>query len=150
MRLTMLVAAAAAAVMLTACDSGGESSTASAPSPAPASAPAPAPAPEPAAPAAPSASEAAAARAAVFADEPSFIAACTTEGSLDATVCECVSKKTVETIGAGGLFRWVYEGYVNRDGMAQMRSRKWFTDNSIDTAGQQKFADAIGTCYTLQ
>ena len=147
MRSTMWAATAAAVLMLSACDSGGNS-TATAPTPAPARTAAPVPQPQ--APPQPSASEAAAARAAVFADEAAFVASCTTEGQLDATVCECVSKKTVETIGAGGLFRWVYEGYVNRDGMAQMRSRKWFTDNGFDTAGQQKFANAVGTCYTLQ
>lgn len=144
MRLTML-AAAIAAVTLAACDSGREqTATARAPAAAPTRAP------EPAAPPAPSASEAAAARAAAFADEASFADACATEGQIDASVCACVGQKTVETLGAGGLFRWVYEGYVNRDGMAQMRSRKWFADNNIDSAGQQKFADTIGTCYSLQ
>lgn len=143
----LITVSAAAILLLGACDSGGGAPDAT---PAAAPAAAPAPDPEPAAPAAPSASEAAAARAAVFADEAAFSAACVAEGALDATVCDCVSKKTVETIGAGGLFRWVWEGYVNRDGMAQMRSRKWFTDNGFDTAGQQKFADAVGTCYTLQ
>lgn len=84
-----------------------------------------------------------------MADEATWVAACGATG-LDASVCACVGKQTMKTLGAKGLFTWVWEGYVNRDGMAQMRSRKWFADNGVDTKAQQAFADAVGTCYVTQ
>lgn len=141
----------AAIALLAACDSGGDKTAAPAKAPA---APAMAAAtPAPAMAAAPAADPGDAERAkmakmvAVYPDEASFSADCVSEGKLDKTVCDCAAKQTVKTIGAKGLFRWVWEGYVNRDGTAQMRSRKWFDDEKIDTAGKKKFADAVGTCY---
>jgi hypothetical protein len=44
----------------------------------------------------------------------------------------------------------VWEGYIKREGMGQVRSRKWFNENGIDKPAQQKFADAIGKCYVSQ
>jgi colicin import membrane protein len=90
-----------------------------------------------------------AAAAAPMADEATWVSACTTAG-VDAQICACAGKQTMATLGAKALYPWVWEGYVNRDGMAQMRSRKWMTDNGFDTAAQQKFADAVGTCYVTQ
>lgn len=151
MRLSIMVAAAMLA--LAACEQGGEQTAATDAAPA-APAAAPAPAPAPAAPAAPSAAdlerERLAKMAAVYADEAAFSVDCVAEGAIDKSVCDCVAKETVKTIGAKGLYRWVWEGYVKREGTAQMRSRKWFTDNAVDTAGQKKFADAVGTCYVTQ
>lgn len=150
MRLITLTAAAA--LVLAACDSGGEKATTASNTPAAPAAPAAAPAPAPA-PAAPTAAdlerEKMAKMAAVYADEASFSADCVTEGQMDKSVCDCVAKQTVKTLGAKGLYRWVWEGYVKREGTAQMRSRKWFTDNAVDTEGQKKFVAAVGTCYTL-
>lgn len=162
MRLMISITTAiAAAALLAACDSGGgdkAAAPAAAPAPAMAAAPAPAMAAAPApamaaaAPAAaPSAADAErdkmAKLVAVYADEASFSADCVSQGKLDKGVCDCAAKQTVKTIGAKGLYRWVWEGYVNRDGTAQMRSRKWFDDEKIDTAGKKKFADAVATCY---
>ncbi len=77
------------------------------------------------------------------------MAACTA-APIDKSICECVSKATVKEIGTKGLYIWVWEGYVQRVGMGQVRSKKWFTDNGLDTKAQQKFADAVGKCYVMQ
>jgi hypothetical protein len=57
---------------------------------------------------------------------------------------------TVATLGEQGLYTWVHEAYVKRNAIAQARSKTWFTENGIDAAGQQKFADAVGKCYVTQ
>jgi hypothetical protein len=84
-----------------------------------------------------------------FATEAEWSAACVGQ-QLDKTICDCAAKATVATLGAKGLYTWVWEGYIQRIGMGQVRSKKWFTDNGIDAAGQQKFADAVGKCYVTQ
>ncbi|MDZ4761868.1 MAG: hypothetical protein SGJ21_12435 [Alphaproteobacteria bacterium] len=90
-----------------------------------------------------------AATTAPLADEATWVAACTAAG-VDAGICACAAKQTVKTVGAKGLFPWVWEGYVNREPTAQMRSRKWFGENGFDKPAQQAFADAVGTCYVTQ
>jgi hypothetical protein len=149
MKLTLIMALVAASMTLSACDSGTK-----APDPAAIAAARDAAAAKAAADKA-AAEEAEKARIAAMnapmADEATFTAACIENkagsGPLDATVCACAAKETLKTLGAPGLHSWVFEGYVDRNGTAQMRSRKWFADNNIDAAGQQKFADAVGTCY---
>ncbi|MEZ5939622.1 MAG: hypothetical protein R3C52_15595 [Hyphomonadaceae bacterium] len=74
-------------------------------------------------------------------------AACVSAG-VDESICTCAGDKTVQTLGEQGLYTWVWEGYVNRDGTAQMRSGKFFTEAGLSKEEQQKFADAIGACYT--
>jgi hypothetical protein len=151
----ILFTAVAAVAMLAACDMPGAEKAETPAAPA-AAAPAPAPAAEPAAPAGPSASDLERERLAKMqnaaADVATFTSICASDSNpkIDASVCECVGKNTEKTLGAQGLFTWVWEGYVNRTGTAQMRAKKWFTDNSIDTAAQKKFVDAIGTCYVTQ
>ncbi len=83
----------------------------------------------------------------VYPDEAAWEKACV-DDKVDAKICECAGKATVKTIGDKGLYAWVWQGYINREGTARMRSNRWFTDNGIDTAAQQKFADAVGKCYT--
>jgi hypothetical protein len=83
-----------------------------------------------------------------FASLAEWTAACETSG-LDAKICTCAGENTVKTLGEKGLYTWVYEGYVNRDGSARMRSGKFFTAAGLDTAAKQKFADAVGACYTF-
>jgi hypothetical protein len=154
MKLTMIIAAVAASLVLAACDSGSKTA---APDPAVAAAAKEAADAKAAAEAA-AAEEAEKAKVAAmnapYADEATFTAACVANKAggapLDPTVCACVAKQTVKTLGQPGLLGWVFEGYVDRNGTAQMRSRKWFTDNNVDAAGQQKFADAVGTCYVTQ
>jgi hypothetical protein len=112
---------------------------------------APAPAADAGAAAAPSAADAERAKLAammnVYPDEAAWNKACL-DDKVDAKICECTGKATVKTIGAKGLYAWVWQAYVNRDATARMRSNSWFTENGIDKAGQQKFADAVGKCYT--
>jgi len=151
MKAFLVIAAAFAAISVSACDSGGgdantttaeaPAATAPAASPPPASEPAPAPA-EPAAELA--------GLAAPFASQADWTAACVADAKLDKSICECAGAATVKTLGDKALFTWVWEGYIQRSGMGQVRSKKWFTDNGVDTAGQQKFADEVGKCYVTQ
>lgn len=140
--------AGAALLGLAACGQGGDTTTAATtPAPAPAAAPAPAPAAD----AAPTPGDLERARLAammnVYPDEDAWEKACVGD-KVDAKICECAGKATVKAIGEKGLYAWVWQGYINREGTARMRSNRWFTDNAIDTAAQQKFADAVGKCYT--
>jgi hypothetical protein len=135
----LLIALAATALTATACDEGG-TKTAEAPAPA-AAPPPPAPPPPPPPPAAiPGLS-------APFATEAEWAAACVSEAKLDKTICDCAGKAAVKEQGVKSLYSWVWEGYIQRVGMGKIRSDKWFADNGVDKAGQQKFADAIGKCY---
>jgi hypothetical protein len=148
MKRTLAVAIAVAALAATACDSGGTDTAATTtPAAAPAASPPPPPPPPPAA--APAATTQLAGLSVPYATEAEWVAGCTATG-LDKTICDCAGKATVAQIGAKGLYTWVWEGYIQRIGMGQVRSKKWFTDNGIDTAGQQKFADAVGKCYVTQ
>jgi hypothetical protein len=156
-RLLAVTTIAAAALTLAACDNKADttSTPAAAPAAAPTAPPAatpPASTPTAAAPAAVDPADAARAKLAammnVYPDEAAWTKACT-EDKVDAKICECAGKATMKTVGAKGLYAWVWQGYVNRDSTARMRSNRWFTDNKIDKAEQQKFADAIGKCYTL-
>lgn len=83
-----------------------------------------------------------------FASLADWTTACGAAG-VEASICKCAGEKTVATLGEKGLYTWVWEGYVNRDGAARMRSGKFFTDAGLDNAAKQKFADAVGTCYTF-
>jgi hypothetical protein len=137
-----LILAAAAALALVACDSGG-TATETAPAPAPvAAAPAPAPEPEPEPVGMPGLT-------APYATEAEWTAACTAV-PLDATVCDCVGKATTATLGAPAYYTWVWEAYVQRNAIAQNRSKRWLEENSIDEAGAKKFTDAVGKCYVTQ
>jgi hypothetical protein len=144
MRTALLVALAATAMTAAACDNAG-TQTAEAPA-------APAPPPPPAAPPPPPPPPAEIpGLSAPFADEAAFVAGCSAvEPKIDASICACVGKATVKSIGAKALYSWVWEGYVQRVGMGKVRSDKWFTDNALDKAAQQKFADAVGKCYVTQ
>jgi hypothetical protein len=148
------------AMALVACDNKADTTPAPTTAPAAATpmssaatpaAPAPAPAADAGAAAAPSAADAERAKLAammnVYPDEAAWNKACL-DDKVDAKICECTGKATVKTIGAKGLYAWVWQAYVNRDATARMRSNSWFTENGIDKAGQQKFADAVGKCYT--
>jgi hypothetical protein len=135
MRAALLIALAATALTVAACDDGGATKTAEAPAPA-AARPPPPPAPPPPMPG----------LSAPFATEAEWVAACTA-APLDKTICECAGKAAVKEAGEKSLYTWVWEGYIQRVGMGKIRSDKWFADNGIDKAGQQKFADAIGKCY---
>ncbi len=145
MKTTVAIALAVASLAATACDSGGGGATTAA-TPAPAASPPPPPPPPPPAPAV----TAMPGLSVPFATEAEWLAGCTGEAKIDAGICDCVVKATVKEIGVKGLYTWVWEGYVQRSGMGQVRSKKWFTDNGIDSAGQQKFADAVGKCYVTQ
>jgi hypothetical protein len=141
--------AIATLLTLAGCDNKAATTTPT-PSPTPAATPAAIPAATPAA--APTAADEARAKLEamknVYADEAAWNKACV-DNKVDAKICECAGKATIKTIGAKGLYAWVWQAYVNREPTARMRSNSWFTDNKIDKAGQQKFADAVGKCYTL-
>ncbi|MBI1341230.1 hypothetical protein GC169_13605 [bacterium] len=87
-----------------------------------------------------------AALTASFATPEAFIAACTAQ-DLEAKICECAAKVTVDALGVPGLNPWVYEAYVLGDRMAFNRSNKFFTDNAIPEASVTKFKDEIDDCY---
>lgn len=146
MKRTLAVAIAVASLAATACDNGGTDTAATT---TPAAAPAASPPPPPPPPVAPAATTQLAGLSVPYATEAEWVAGCTATG-LDKTICDCAGKATVAQIGAKALYTWVWEGYIQRIGMGQVRSKKWFTDNAIDTAGQQKFADAVGKCYVTQ
>ncbi len=135
-----LVLAAVAALALAACDSG--SSTETAPAPVAAAAPAPAPEPEPAPAGMPGLT-------APYASEAEWTAACTAV-PLDATVCDCVGKATTGTLGAQAYYTWVWEAYVQRNSIAQSRSKRWLEGNGVDEAGSKAFTGAVGKCYVTQ
>ncbi len=82
-----------------------------------------------------------------FATSEEWVAGCTGAG-IDQSICDCTVEKTVERIGVEGLYTWVWEGYVNADGRARLRSNKFFSDKGISKDDQQAFADDIGSCYT--
>jgi hypothetical protein len=84
-----------------------------------------------------------------YATEAEWVEGCK-GASLDPTICDCAVKATVKELGVQGLYTWVWEGYIKREGMGQVRSKKWFTDTGIDAAKQQKFADEVGKCYVTQ
>ena len=149
MKTYFAIAAAFAAIAVTACDTGGgDANTTSAEAPAPA---APAASPPPAADPAPAAPAAElAGLSAPFATEADWVAACINDAKLDKSICDCAGAATMKTLGDKALFTWVWEGYIQRSGMGQVRSKKWFTDNGVDTTGQQKFADEVGKCYVTQ
>lgn len=145
-----MIAISAIALALGACDSGGGETTA----PAASSAPRAAPAKSAAEVAAEKrAADIAAERARLagmttpFATPEEWVAGCTGAG-IDQSICDCTVEKAVERIGVDGLYTWVWEGYVNADGRARLRSNKFFSDKGISKEDQQAFADDIGACYT--
>jgi hypothetical protein len=145
-RTALLVAlAATAALTVAACDTGGENETAATTTPA--AAPPPTASPPPPPPPAPAAIPG---LSAPYATEADWVAACTTEGKIDKTVCECAGKAITKDQGQKAYFQWAWEAYITRIGMGSVRAKKWFTDNGMDTAAEQKFADAIGKCYVTQ
>ena len=140
MRTALLVALAATALTATACDDSG-TKTAEAPPPA-AAPPPPPPAPPPPPPAD------LVGLSTPYATDVDWSAACVSEAKLNKEVCDCAGKAAVKEQGQKSLYSWVWEAYIQRAGMgAKVRSDKWFGDNGIDKAGQQKFADAIGKCF---
>jgi invasion protein IalB len=143
MRTALLAALAVAALAATACDSGGGETTTASTTPA-AAPPAPPPPPPPPAPTSlPGLSE-------PYATEADWAAACTTEGKIDKTVCECAGKAITADQGQKAYYQWAWEAYINRTGMGSVRAKKWFTDNGMDTKAEQKFASALGKCFVTQ
>ena len=138
MRTALLIALAATALTAAACDNAG-TKTAEAPPPATAPPP-PAPPPPPPPASIPGLT-------APFATEADWVNACINDAKLDKSICDCAGKAVIKEQGQKSLYVWVWEGYIQRVGMGKVRSDKWFADNGIDKAGQQKFADAIGKCY---
>jgi hypothetical protein len=145
MRSTLGIVFAVTALVATACDSGGGTETAAntAPAPAPAAAPPPPPPPPPAPTGIPGLSV-------PYATEAEWVAACTTEGKINATVCECAGKAITKDQGQKAYFQWAWEAYITRTGMGSVRAKKWFTDNGMDTKAEQKFADELGKCFVTQ
>jgi hypothetical protein len=143
MRAAFAVALAIASLGVAACDSGGGTETAS--TAAPAAAPPPPPPPPPPAPAA----DTMPGLTAAFATEAEWVESCKSTG-LDVTICDCGVKATTKTLGAEGLYVWVYEAYIKRNSIAQARSKTWFTANGVDEAKQKAFTAEIGKCYVTQ
>ena len=142
MRAALIIALAATALAAAACDSGTPAATTPAAA-APAAAPPPPPPPPPAPTGMPGLSE-------PYASEADWVAACTTEAKIDASVCGCAGKAITKDQGAKAYFQWAWEAYINRTGMGSVRAKKWFTDNGMDAKAEQKFADAIGKCFVTQ
>lgn len=144
-RTALLVALAATALTVAACgESGGGNESATV---TPAAAP---PAPPPAAPPPPPAPTGIAGLTAPYATEAEWAAACTSEGKIDKTVCECAGKAVTKDQGQKAYFQWAWEAYITRTGMGSVRAKKWFADNGMDTAAEQKFASALGKCFVTQ
>ncbi len=145
MRSTLAIVFAVTAIAATACDSGGGADTAATTTPAaPAASPPPPPPPPPPTPAAlPGLS-------APYATEAEWVAACTNEGKINATVCECAGKAITKDQGQKAYYQWAWEAYITRTGMGAVRAKKWFTDNGMDTAAEQRFADEVGKCFVTQ
>ena len=139
MRGILLAALSAAAVALTGCDAPKEPA---APAPvAAAPAPKPEPVPEPAPTVLPGMS-------APWATEAEWVTACKgADPAIPEAVCTCAAKAFVKEIGTEGLYNWVYEWFINRNGMGQARGKNWMQTNGHDSAKQQKVADEIRKCY---
>jgi hypothetical protein len=147
MRATLLVILAAGALGVAGCDAPAPEKPAPAAA-APAASPPPPP-PEPAA--APPPSSTVPGLTEAYKTEAEWIGAC--KGStppIPESVCTCVSKAAVAQVGAEGLYNWMYEFFVNRDGFARTRADRWFESKGIDKAKQQKLADATGKCFVTQ
>ncbi len=142
MRATLLAVLAVAAFAVTACDAPKEPAAPAAAAPAAAPPPpAPEPTPEPAATVLPGLS-------APWATEAEWVASCAAaQPPIPESVCTCSSKAFVKEIGADGLYNWVYEWFINRNGMGQARGKNWMEANGHDSTKQQKVADAIRKCY---
>ena len=83
-----------------------------------------------------------------WATEAEWVTACTTaEPAIPATVCTCSAKAFVKEVGTDGLYNWVFEWFINRNGMGQARGKNWMQANGHDSAKQQKVADEIRKCY---
>lgn len=147
MKSTRVIAGLIAALAVAACDSGGGDTAATTATTA--AAPAASPPPPPPA-AAPAASTELPGLSTPYATEADWVAACTTEGKINATVCECAGKAVTKEQGQKAYFQWAWEAYITRTGMGSVRAKKWFTDNGMDTAAEQKFADEIGECFVTQ
>jgi hypothetical protein len=146
MRSTLGIVFAVAALVATACDGGGGTETAANTAPAAAPAAAPPPPPPPPAPA----SSGLPGLSTPYATEADWVAACTTEGKINATVCECAGKAVTKDQGQKAYYQWAWEAYITRSGMGSVRAKKWFTDNGMDTKAEQKFADELGKCFVTQ
>lgn len=144
MRVALLTTFVAAAFAVTACDAPKEPAApvAVAPAAAPvAAAPAPEPTPEPAAPTLPGMST-------PWATAAEWETAC--KGATPAipeSVCTCASKALVKEVGEAGLYNWAFEWFINRNGMGQVRGKRWMEENGHDSAKQQKIADEVRKCY---
>lgn len=141
MRAAFAVALAIASLGIAACDNGGTTETASTAAPA-ASPPPPPPPPPPAPSGMPGLTE-------PYATEAEWVEGCKGPG-LDQAICDCGVKATVKTLGPQALYAWVWEAYIQRNAIAQARSKTWFTANGVDEAKQKAFTDEIGKCYVTQ
>lgn len=146
-----MMLAAALAFAVGACDEGG--STAAKPAAAPA---VPAAVAKKEADAKAAAEKREAERAAaiaalnVFPSEAEFVAACTkANATFPAGVCECAGKATVASLGAQGLYSWVWEGYINRNSAAQSRALSYFTKNNVDDKTREKYLKGVTSCYAM-
>lgn len=141
MRVALLTIFAAAAFALTACDAPKEPAAPVAEAPVAPKPPAPEPAPELASAALPGMS-------APWASEAEWVTACKgAEPAIPELVCTCAGKAFVKEVGADGLYNWAYEWFINRNGIAQARGKRWMDENGHDSAKQQKVADEIRKCY---
>lgn len=141
MRAILLAAFVAAAFSVTGCDAPKQPAAPAAVAPAAAPAPKPEPIPEPAPTVLPGMST-------PWATEAEWVAACTAaEPPIPESVCTCAGKAFVKEVGTDGLYNWVFEWFINRNGMGQARGKNWMQTNGHDSAKQQKVADEIRKCY---
>ena len=52
-----------------------------------------------------------------------------------------------DEVGEAGLYNWAFEWFINRNGMGQVRGKRWMEENGHDSAKQQKIADEVRKCY---
>lgn len=141
MRAFLLTVLVAAVFSVAGCDAPKEPAAPAAAAPAAAPAPKPAPVPEPTPTVLPGMS-------APWATEAEWVKACTSaEPAIPESVCTCAGKAFVKEVGTDGLYNWVFEWFINRNGMGQARGKNWMQTNGHDSAKQQKVADAIRKCY---
>ncbi len=141
MRAVLLAVLAVGALGIVGCDAPKEAEKPVVAAPAASPPPPPEPIPEPAPTVLPGMSQA-------WATEAEWVAACKgAEPPIPEAVCTCASKAAVKEIGEAGLYNWVYEWFINRNGMGQARGKNWMESNGHDAAKQQKLADAIRKCY---
>lgn len=76
-----------------------------------------------------------------------FETACASQ-KVEAAICSCLSKATVDGLGPSALYSWVWEAFVERSAPAITRATRFKNDNAIPDAKWSAFEKKVNACYT--